>query len=50
MDLKEVNILVMEDGTIKLADFGVSQDNNNEYLVTRSRLQGSRLYLSKEVH
>ena len=34
MDIKEKNILVMSDDTIKIADFGVSMENADEYCNT----------------
>eukprot|EP00759_Apiculatamorpha_spiralis_P012589 PhF_6_TR19588/c1_g1_i1/m.28564/K07359/CAMKK2; calcium/calmodulin-dependent protein kinase kinase 2 len=47
-DIKPANILVMADGTAKLADFGVS-GNIDELLRGEARLEGSPAFLAPEL-
>lgn len=46
-DIKPENILLMADGSIKLADFGLSIDSTSERPVTRA---GTLDYMAPEVN
>ncbi|KAA6383786.1 MAG: putative serine/threonine-protein kinase Nek6 [Streblomastix strix] len=46
-DLKPANILVNQDGSIRLGDFGLSREMNEDYYKT---ITGTKVYMAPEVH
>ncbi|KAA6364822.1 MAG: putative NEK/NEK6 protein kinase, partial [Streblomastix strix] len=46
-DFKPANILVNQDGTIRLGDFGLSREMNEDYYLT---IAGTKVYMAPEVH
>ena len=48
-DVKPDNIYVMNDGTIKLGDFGIAQNNSNQKLNSGKEIVGSVYYLAPEI-
>jgi len=49
LDLKTSNLLIDEGGTIKVADFGLSEMRLGSYLKDRDHAKGTPLYMSPEV-
>jgi serine/threonine protein kinase/Flp pilus assembly protein TadD len=47
-DLKPGNIMVQDDGTVKLLDFGIARANNDSNITQHGMLVGTVLYMSPE--
>ncbi|MBL8859193.1 MAG: protein kinase [Planctomycetes bacterium] len=47
-DLKPGNIMVQDDGTVKLLDFGIARANNESNITQHGMLVGTVLYMSPE--
>ena len=48
-DIKSQNILIKDDGTVKLADFGIAILNNAIQLTSKDSVLGSVHYLAPEL-
>ena len=48
-DIKSQNVLIKDDGTVKLADFGIAVLNNSMQLTSRGSVLGSVHYLAPEL-
>ncbi|MDO5440637.1 MAG: Stk1 family PASTA domain-containing Ser/Thr kinase [Erysipelotrichaceae bacterium] len=48
-DIKSQNVLIKDDGTIKLADFGIAMLNNSMQLTSKDSVLGSVHYLAPEL-
>lgn len=48
-DIKTQNVLIKDDGTIKLSDFGIAYTNDNTQLTQKETIMGSVHYLAPEL-
>ncbi len=48
-DIKSQNVLIKDDGTVKLSDFGIAQTNDSQQLTQTDTVMGSVHYLAPEL-